>query len=74
MIIKAKISAYEYITSKKTGQEFVKVWVKVPGSDCCIGEPVESCVTPIRPGVKVDVGKECVVSVDRFGRLHDIQL
>lgn len=74
MIIKAKISAFQYITSKKTGQEYLKVWVKVPATDNCIGDPVESCVVPVHPGISVDVGKECIVSVDGFGRLHDIQL
>lgn len=73
MITKTKVVAYQYITSKKTGQDFLKVWVKVPASDTCIGDPVETVFTPAIPGIKVDIGRECVVSVDRFGHVHDIQ-
>lgn len=73
MIIKTNVAAFQYITSKKSGQEFVKIWVNVPATDGCEGVPVESCVIP-RPAVAVAVGSECVVSVDRFGRLNDVQL
>lgn len=72
MIINSNIVAYKYITSAKTGQEFCKVWVNVPPADCQ-GEPVESMVIP-RPGHDIGVGDKCVVSVDRFGKLNDIQL
>lgn len=72
MIITTEISAFKYITSKKTGQEWLRVWVKVPDAEAT-GQPVESVVVP-RPANAVSVGDKCMASVDGFGRLRDVSI
>lgn len=72
MIVNSNVVACKYIKSEKTGQEFYKLWVNVPPQECD-GEPVESIVVPYT-GVPVSIGDKCIVSVDRFGRLNDVQV
>lgn len=71
MISKGIIVGYANIKSKK-GDEFMKLCVKVPPTAGWQGEQYAEIIVPAINGVD-PLGVEAVVSVDRFGRLNDIQ-
>lgn len=74
MICKGIIVGYADITSK-SGDKFTKLWVKVPPSVGTHGEQYAETIIPSAVVNGVDpLGCEAVVSVDRFGRLNDIQI
>lgn len=72
MISKGIIVGYADITSKK-GEKFQKLCVKVPPSVGWNGEQYAEIVVPAINGVNL-LGADAIVSVDRFGRLNDIQI
>ena len=72
MICKGAVVGYTTITSKK-GEKFFKLWVKVPPAPGVQGEQYGEIMTPAKDGVD-PLGMVADVSVDRFGRLNDIQL
>ena len=71
MIGKGKVVGYADIISKK-GDKFKKVCVEIPPVNGWNGKCYTDIIVPDKDGFN-PLGADVIISVDRFGRLNDIQ-